>query len=132
MSLICLDTSAYSQFRRNHSEAAQQIRRAREIIVPVITLGELRIGFKLGDRQSENESSLLEFVGEPFVRVADADDAASVLYAELAAEMRQTGRAMQSNDVWIAAIALREGATVLTFDEHFRQLPRVRVILLKP
>jgi tRNA(fMet)-specific endonuclease VapC len=132
VSRICLDTSAYSQFRRSHPAAAQQIRRAREIIVPVIALGELRIGFRLGDRETENETSLAEFLGEPFVKVADVDEEASDLYADLASEMRQAGRAMRSNDIWIASIALREGATVLTFDEHFRSIPRVDVTILKP
>lgn len=129
---ICLDTSAYSQFGRGHPEASRLVRRAHEIILPVITLGELRIGFRLGDREDEKESKLQEFMAEPFVKVADVDEEASVLYAELAAEMRGSGRAMQSNDVWIAAIAIREGVAVLTFDEHFLQLPRVRVTLLKP
>ena len=132
MSRICLDTSAYSNFMRSHPEAARIIRRASQVILPVIALGELRIGFKLGVREPENETKLVEFMGNPLVKLADVDEEASILYAELASEMRKAGRAMQSNDVWIAAIALREGATVLTFDEHFSHLPRVRVTLLKP
>ncbi|KAF0240507.1 MAG: PilT protein domain [Planctomycetota bacterium] len=132
MSRICLDTSAYSQLRRAHPEAKRTIDEATEVLVPVITLGELRAGFRAGVRERENERVLAAFLNEPSVRVLDVDDLASRHYAELAAELRRAGTPLPANDIWIAALALREGATVLTFDEDFRRLTRVGLILLKP
>ena len=68
MSRICLDTSAYSQFRRLHAEAVRRIDEAEEILVPVIALGELRAGFKVGGREAANEEALMDLLQEPFVR----------------------------------------------------------------
>lgn len=132
MSRLCLDTSAYSHFRRDHPEAVRLIRSATEVLMPVITLGELRTGFRLGDRPAPNEARLSAFLSESVVRIVDVDDAASILYAELGADLRRRGVPVPSNDLWIASLALREGATVLTFDDHFRGMARVGVLILKP
>jgi predicted nucleic acid-binding protein len=32
---------------------------------------------------------------------------------------------LPTNDVWVASVAARDGATVVTFDDHFRLIHRV-------
>jgi tRNA(fMet)-specific endonuclease VapC len=122
---LCLDTSAYSHFMRGHAPAVAAIRRARWIGVPVVTLGELRAGFAAGRRRETNESVLASFLANPHVTVLDVDDEASRHYADIVGELRRTGTAVPSNDIWIAAVAAREGALVLTYDAHFDQIKRV-------
>lgn len=99
-------------------------------MVPVVVLGELRSGFRAGGRFAENEEALRRFLREPAVTVADVDDAASATYAELVFDLRKAGTPVPTNDIWIAAIAVRDGATVLTYDEHFTQIRRAGVQLL--
>ena len=130
MSRICLDTSAYSHFKRAEAEAVAAIESARAVGVPAIVLGELRAGFRLGARAERNESELRSFLEHSVVRVLDVDDEAATHYAELICDLRKAGRPLPTNDVWIAALALREGATVLTYDSHFEQLRRVGVLVL--
>ena len=65
MTRICLDTSAYTNFRRGSPEAVQAITRARSVLVPVIVLGELHAGFQLGSRTEENEAGLIQFLSNP-------------------------------------------------------------------
>ena len=45
--------------------------------------------------------------------------------------MRNKGTPLPTNDIWIAATAIRAGATVLTFDAHFREIARVAVLVLE-
>ena len=132
MSRLCLDTSAYSFLRKDHPETARLIRRASAVFVPVIAIGELRAGFRLGRIEDENNSKLAAFLCEPMVRLLEVDEEAASLYADLFADLRLAGKPLPTNDIWIAALALREGAVVLTFDEHFRNIPRVGVEILKP
>lgn len=132
MSRLCLDTSAYSQFLRGHQDAVAWIDKAEWIGMPVITLGELRTGFALGSKRVANEERLSKFLAHPLVKVLAADDASSRLYAEIVAELQRTGRPLPTNDLWIAASALREGATVLTFDAHFREIRQVGSVVLSP
>lgn len=119
MNRLCLDTSAYSHFKRGHEEAVEVISSAGEVLVPVVVLGELRAGFRLGSQGARNEADLKTFLRQRVVRVLDVDDEASSVYADLMVELKRAGTPLPSNDVWIAALAAREGATVLTFHAHF-------------
>jgi predicted nucleic acid-binding protein len=38
---------------------------------------------------------------------------------------------MPSNDIWIAALAARDGLPVLTYDAHFSAIQRIGVRLLE-
>jgi len=130
MSRVCLDTSAYIEFKRGHPAAVAAIRSAREVGMPVITLGELRTGFALGARAARNERELATFLAQPVVRVLDVDEDASRLYAEIVADLKRRGTPAPTNDIWIASLAVREGLSVLTYDSHFELFRRVGVQLL--
>jgi tRNA(fMet)-specific endonuclease VapC len=125
MSRYCLDTSAYSHLLRGHPAAAELIDRADWLGVPAVALGELRTGFLLGSRRRENEERLLAFLTSPVVEIVEVDDEVSRLYAEIVVELRRTGRPLPTNDVWIAASALRAGAVLLTYDAHFQSISRL-------
>ncbi|MGN6254783.1 MAG: type II toxin-antitoxin system VapC family toxin [Solirubrobacterales bacterium] len=129
MRAYCLDTSAYSNFRRGHEELVALIDRADWIGVPTVTMGELQTGFLLGARRDRNESELEEFLANPVVEVLPVDAEASRHYAEIVADLRRAGTPLPTNDIWIAATAARHGATVLTCDEHFERIARVGTIL---
>jgi predicted nucleic acid-binding protein len=122
---LCLDTSAYSHFKRGHAEAVELISTASEVLVPVVVLGELRAGFRFGGQSAKNEAELKTFLRQRVVRVLEVDDEASSIYAELMVELRRAGTGLPSNDVWIGALAAREGALVLTYDAHFAVMRRV-------
>ena len=127
---ICLDTSGYSHFRRGLPEAVQTVKRARSVLVPAIVLGELRVGFRLGTRRVENEERLRQFIEEPVVAILDVDDEAASHYADIVVELRRGGTPLPTNDIWIAALAAREGATVVTADGHFARIGRVGSLIL--
>lgn len=131
MTAICLDTSAYSHMRRGHERAIELIRRARVVHVPSIVVGELRAGFRLGNRRRDNESRLDAFLAESTVRVLDVDGDAATFYADLIVDLRKGGTPLPTNDIWIGALALREGSRVVTHDRHFEKMRGVGVELLE-
>jgi tRNA(fMet)-specific endonuclease VapC len=130
MSRVCLDTSAYSHFQRGDASAVKTIGAARWIGVPSIVLGELRTGFLLGGQTSKNEDELRRFLRHPMVEILDVDDDAARIYAEIMIALRKAGTPLPTNDIWVAAVASRDGATVLTYDEHFRLIHRVGSTIL--
>lgn len=129
MSSYCLDTCAYSNFRRGHEELVALIDQADWIGVSTVTMGELRTGFLLGSRRERNEAELDEFLANPVVEVLGVDAEASRHYAEIVADLRRAGTPLPTNDIWIAATAARHGAAVLTCDEHFERITRVGTVL---
>ena len=130
MSRICLDTSAYSHFRRGEQAAVEIITTAREVCVPVIVLGELRSGFRAGSRHLDSAKELRRFLAHPAVRVIDVDDEIASLYSDVVVELRRAGTPIPTNDLWIAATAIREGTSIVTYDGHFRLVPRVGARIL--
>ncbi|MCW5821621.1 MAG: type II toxin-antitoxin system VapC family toxin [Cyanobacteria bacterium TGS_CYA1] len=131
MSNLCIDTSAYSHFKAGDSQAAKLISQSRNVGIPAIVLGELRAGFLMGNRAAKNEQELNMFISNPVVKVMDVDEEASRIYAELVVELKAAGTPIPTNDIWIAALSLRDGASILTFDKHFELIKRVGVYLLK-
>jgi tRNA(fMet)-specific endonuclease VapC len=128
---VCLDTSAYSRFRRGHERVTRIIDDARSVLVPAVVLGELRAGFRFGRSADENEHHLRAFLAHPLVSVIPIGDEVASVYAELWVDLRQRGTPVPTNDLWIAATAVVEGASVLTFDAHFRSIPRVGALVLE-
>lgn len=99
--------------------------------VPAIALGELRTGFLLGGRRRRNELELDAFLGNPVVQVLAVDSETSRHYAEIVAELRKAATPIPTNDIWIAATAARNGATVLTCDSHFEHVRRVGSLIVE-
>ena len=125
MTRIVLDTSAYSQFRRGAETAVSLISTASWIGMTAVVLGELRAGFGLGKRRARNDSELGTFLANPVVRVLDVDDEAAQIYAEIIVMLHKAGTPVPTNDIWIAAVAAREGVHVVTYDAHFEVITRV-------
>ena len=130
MSSYCLDTSAYSNFRRGNEELAALLDRAELVGVPTVALGELRTGFLLGGRRRRNEVELDDFLDSPVVKVLSVDSETSRQYAEIVVELRNAGTPVPTNDIWIAATAARNGSTVLTCDDHFERIGRVGSVVI--
>jgi predicted nucleic acid-binding protein len=127
---ICLDTSAYSHFKRGDASAIGIIDSAEWVGMPAVVLGELRTGFALGSRLRDNERTLAAFLRNPVVEVRSIDDETARIYAEIVVALRHAGTPLPTNDIWIAATAVLAGANVVTFDAHFRAMARVGSIVL--
>lgn len=56
-----------------------------------------------------------------------SEDGLASVYADLVVALRRAGTPIPTNDLWIAAVATREGATVLTYEGHFERVGRVGV-----
>ena len=56
---------------------------------------------------------------------------ASVIYSEIVVVLKGVGAPQPTNDIWIAALSAREGAKVLTYDEHFTGIARINTGLLR-
>jgi predicted nucleic acid-binding protein len=131
LSRYCLDTSAYSRFREGETRVVALLDCADWIGVPTVVLGELWAGFLQGKRTDENARALRKFLDHPIVHELPVDGDVARLYGEILAELRGKGTPAPTNDMWVAATAARAGASVLTYDEHFRRIGRVGTIFLE-
>jgi predicted nucleic acid-binding protein len=118
-----LDTSAYSAFNRGDKRLRKWFTSDNDIVVPIIVIGELRAGFVAGNKRKENEELLQRFLDSPNVYVQTITDKATVIYSQVYLSLRQKGKPIGTNDIWIAAIALEMGNELLTLDEDFSYIP---------
>jgi tRNA(fMet)-specific endonuclease VapC len=125
---LALDSNRYVDFCRGDDEAVGVLRRAREVFVPLIVLGELRAGFRRGAHFERNEAALDEFLRTPRVEVLSPDEGTTHAYAELFAELRAVGKPIPTNDLWIAALVWQHDLVLFTRDKHFANLRRLPLI----
>jgi len=117
---ILLDTNVYAAFKRNDPQAVELVRRSEFIGVTVVVLGELLAGFRCGSREGQNRRELDQFLDSPRVSVLQADEETAEFYGAVFSDLKSKGRPIPSNDIWIAASALRHGLALASNDEHFR------------
>jgi tRNA(fMet)-specific endonuclease VapC len=122
---VCIDTNAYSAFKRGDAMVIAILEAAEEVLVPAIVLGELHAGFQVGARAQRNTRELEDFLRKPGVRVADVDRLVAERYGLLFRALKALGKPVPTNDLWIAAIAVETGSRVLSNDSHFDVVPGV-------
>ena len=125
---LLVDSNRYQDLCAGSPEVLRLIQRAQEIHLPFVVLGELRAGFACSTRGRENERVLARFLNSPRVHVLYADEATTHHYANLFRQLRTQGTPIPSNDLWVAALAMQHGLTLLSRDEHFAHLPQLQVV----
>lgn len=130
MTRYCLDTSAYSNFKRGHKSVTDLIDSAHWIGISSVALGELAVGFLLGSHRDRNEAELRAFLDDYTVEEVVVDAEVSGIYAEMVVALRRAGTPLPTNDVWIAAAAARAEAVVLTYDPHFKSIEGGEALIL--
>ena len=130
MSRFCLDTSAYSHFKRGDSKVVELVDSADWLGMPFIVLGELWVGFIQGGRLEQNEAELNEFLANPVVELLAIDEEVAQIYARILVALRKSATPIPTNDIWIAAVSVRYGASLLTYDAHVHAVTRLGSMVL--
>ena len=95
-------------------------------LVSIVTHGEMR-AFALQNRWGETKIRLVtDFLAVCKTVLVDSEEILNA-YALLDTYSRSVGRAMGDNDLWIAAAAFVNGATLLTTDKDFDHLHPVYI-----
>lgn len=106
-----------------------RLRRAEEILLPSVVLGELLAGFERGGRARRNREELRLFLESPRARLVPLGEATGERYAVIYASLRAAGRPIPTNDLWIAASSMEHGAELLTLDRDFTHVAQILVTL---
>lgn len=124
---LALDTNAYGAFVAGSAALVHEVGNAARVGLPLIVLGELRFGFLLGSKLRESTASLDRFLAGPRVELLRPDEGTAAEFAETAALLRSSGRPVQQNDVWIAALCKQHDFVLATRDRGFENVLGLRV-----
>lgn len=122
MKRILIDTNSYAAFKRNEPIAVEVLRRVEYIGINTIVLGEILGGFKGGNKEVENKKELNQFLDSQRVYILEIDEETSEFYAKIYWDLKKKGNPIPTNDMWVAASAMRHGLSLFTYDEHFNNI----------
>ena len=122
---LALDTNRYSDLCRGLAPVVEVVEQAEAVLLPFVVVAELRAGFAVGKRGTENERILQRFMLKPGVGVLFADGQTTYFYAAAYRQLRQQGTPIPTNDLWIAALVLQHSLVLCARDRHFGHLPQL-------
>ncbi len=115
-----LDTNAIIALQREDAALKHLLGTATDVFVPTIAVGELYYGAYKSQRVEENRKNVAAFIVGRVVLNVDPDTAD--VYGQVKQLLRSKGRPIPENDIWIAALAIQYGLTLITNDAHFSEV----------
>ena len=123
---MILDTSALSAAADREPAALKIVASAESLAVPVIVLGEYRLGIAQSRYRKDYENWLREWIAA--VKVLDVDERTTHHYAAIGLELKGMGKPIPTNDLWIAALCRQHSLALLSRDRHFDVVAGLRRI----
>jgi tRNA(fMet)-specific endonuclease VapC len=114
---ILLDTNIIIGLFANDKKVIEHLEDAAEIFVPAIVLGELFYGVFRSTNIEKNLERLSAFANNSNILMCNSETAEQ--YGIIKSYLKNKGKPIPENDIWIAAIAKQNEITLITRDEHF-------------
>jgi len=127
MRKVLIDTNAYAKLLTGDTLVLEEISRADIVYMSVFVLGELYAGFKSGSKEKENQKILRQFLDKSTVHILDATHETSEIFGLVKSNLKKIGKPIPLNDVWISAHVLESGSSLITYDNHFKNVPGLRL-----
>jgi tRNA(fMet)-specific endonuclease VapC len=122
-----LDTNIIIAIFAKDSSVLEQLAQAAEVFVPSIVLGELFYGAAKSKQPQANIARIEEFAARAAVLACNTSTGRE--YGRIKNDLRIQGRPIPENDIWIAAIAMQHGLTVVSRDGHFDAVANLAVTI---
>lgn len=129
MRRIAIDTNVYVAFKSHEQSVVEAFRDCDLIGVDITVIAELLSGISLGDKEKKNREELESFLNSPRVEALDHDIETADYYALVVRRLKKKGRPIPTNDIWIAANAMKHGLALYSFDSHFEEIDGLVLLL---
>ncbi len=122
-----LDTNIVIAIFAGEPSVRERLTQVAEVYVPSIVLGELYFGARKSGRIAENVTRVDAYAASSTVLACT--EATAQEYGAIKKELREKGRPLPENDIWIAAIGRQWDLTLVTRDAHFNDIENLRLEL---
>jgi tRNA(fMet)-specific endonuclease VapC len=123
---LILDTNALSAAADAQPSVIVLLASADQLALPVVALAEYRYGIARSRYKARYKRWLDSLIAD--CRVLDIQEETTYHYAAINLELRQAGKPIPTNDLWIAALCLQHALPILSRDRHFDLVPRIQRI----
>jgi len=122
-----LDTNVLISFlEKGGRDLAAALSIYDEIVLTPTVLGEYRAGIGPDKRGRASEAALNEFLSQDSVRTVEMTSKTAIFYAKVYRALKDAGKPIPVNDIWIAASALEHALELCSFDGHFSAIPMLQ------
>jgi len=121
---VILDTNGLSALAEGEPALEPLLRKAAQIALPVIVLGEYRYGIAHSRERKHYEEWLTAYLSR--FRILEVDEETTISYRDVRTELKRDGTPIPANDVWIAALCRQHRLPLLSRDRHFDAVPGIR------
>jgi tRNA(fMet)-specific endonuclease VapC len=121
---LILDTNAVSAAADDAPAVRSMLAAASEIALPVIVIGEYRYGIAQCRYQARYQRWLDNLIAD--CRILEITEQTTHFYAGIQLALKQAGKPIPINDLWIAALCLQHRLPLLSRDSHFDGVSGIR------
>ena len=123
---MILDTNALSAAADHDPAVITVLSEAEQLAIPVIVLGEYRYGIAQSRYKNRYTNWLDAFILDCMVLTINEET--THRYAAINLELKQMGKPIPTNDLWISALCRQYALPILSNDRHFDVVPGNRRI----
>lgn len=120
-----LDSNIVIPFLNGDPAVRERLASAHRVYLPVVVVGELYYGARLSSKVQSNLRRIDNLLQA--VAVLSCDTTTAQEYGLVRAGLREKGRPIPENDVWIAALGRQHDLTLVSRDMHFREVEGLRM-----
>lgn len=128
MNFVMIDTNILIDIIENPEAFADKLASYERLVVSPVVVGEFWAGINNTRRGRENRLAFEAFLENPFVDEVPVDLATGRYFAKIYQTVRLAGTPIPTNDIWIAASAIRHDYPLLTQDAHFKNIPGLKLV----
>jgi tRNA(fMet)-specific endonuclease VapC len=121
---LILDTNAVFDFAESAPAIMEILAGVQRLALPVVAIGEYRFGIAQSRRATDYNHWLDQLIIES--SVLDIVDETARRYAAIRLALKQIGKPIPMNDVWIAALCRQHDLPLLSRDRHFDAVPGIQ------
>ena len=123
---LVLDTSAVLAYFNGNKAATEAMNCAEVVYLPSVSIGELYFGARKCSRPAQEEVKIEAIIDR--TESLDVDYATARVYSAVIHQLESDGKRIPLNDIWIAAMAMQHGCTLLARDTHFARIEGLNLI----
>lgn len=121
---LLLDTNAVSDFAESEPAIMELLAEVQVLALPVVVVGEYRFGIAQARNVADYHLWLERLITQ--TDVLNITDETTLHYAEVRLDLKRIGRPIPMNDVWIAALCRQHELPILSRDQHFDVVPKIK------
>jgi tRNA(fMet)-specific endonuclease VapC len=114
---LIIDTNALSAAAEERPGIVAILAGARQLALPVVVIGEYRFGIAQSRHRARYRRWLDALIAD--CTVLEVNEQTTHHYAAIGVELKQAGKPIPTNDLWIAALCRQHSLPLLSRDSHF-------------